>query len=211
MSPKCRFGMPRFPMWRTMLTKPIKGASSEEKELRRHFNNKVLDDVRDVLENNDMMKVVWKEFKDKKSESKEEYIRNRKRRILEVLRLADVRPKDYVNAVRESSKKGLNIILARDVDEIFINNYNPEWILAWNANIDIQLCFDFFAVITYITEYFTKDESHTSVFLNQAAKKCLELGQIKQKKLLKNSFLIHREMRISEAFMKLLPEMKFKD
>ena len=56
-----------------------------------------------------------------------------------------------------------------------------------------------------------KDEIHTSVFLNQAAKKCLELGQIKQKKLLKNSFLIHREMRISEAFMKLLPEMKFKD
>ena len=73
------------------------------------------------------------------------------------------------------------------------------------------MCFDFFAVITYITEYFTKDESHTSVFLNQAAKKCSELGQIEQKRLLKNTFLTHREMGISEAFMKLLPEMKFKD
>ena len=106
----------------------------------------------------------------KEKETKQEYVMNRKQRILKVLKLAGVSIKSYVAAVRENTKKGLNIILARDIDEIYINNYNPEWLRAWNANIDIQPCFDFFAVITYITEYFTKDESGTSAFLSKAAK-----------------------------------------
>mgnify|MGYP006168924931 FL=1 len=50
---------------------------------------------------------------------------------------------------------------------MYVNSYNPEWILAWDGNIDIQLCLDFFAVITYITEYFLKDETKTMEILRQ--------------------------------------------
>ena len=128
-----------------------------------------------------------------------------------MLALAKVSVKSYVAAVRENTEKGVNVILARDIDEIYINNYNPEWLRAWNANIDIQPCFDFFAIITYITEYFTKDESGTSTFLNLAAKKCSEMSPTDQKRHLKNVFLTHRQMGICEAFMKILPEMRFKD
>ena len=35
-------------------------------------------------------------------------------------------------------------VKSRDIDEIFINNYNPEWIVNWNANIDIFPVFDYF-------------------------------------------------------------------
>ena len=129
-----------------------------------------------------------------------------KKRIFKVLEKAGVTPKDYVAAVREDTRKGVNVILARDVDEIYINNYNPEWIRAWNANIDFSLCFDFFAVITYITEYFTKDESGTTRLLKMASKQCADQGLIQQKRCLKNVFLTNRQMGISEAFMKLLPE-----
>merc|ERR1711888_7246 len=107
---------------------------------------------------------IWKDY-NKNTETKEEYIVNRKKRIMKVLDVAGVTPEDYVAAVREQTRKGVNVILARDVDEIYINNYNPEWIRAWNANVDFSLCLDFFAVITYITEYFTKDESGTSRLL----------------------------------------------
>ena len=69
----------------------------------------------------------------------------------------------------------MTIVLARDIDEIYINNYNPEWLLAWDGNIDIQPCFDFFGVVTYITEYFTKDESGTSNFLAEASKQIKDL------------------------------------
>lgn len=47
---------------------------------------------------------------------------------------------------------GYFIILTRDVEEVFVESYNPEWTLAWNGNTDIQLClYIFFAVITYYT------------------------------------------------------------
>ena len=44
-----------------------------------------------------------------------------------------------------------------------------------------------------------------------AAKRISELGHKDQKRQLKNVFLTHRQIGISEAFMKILPEMRFKD
>ena len=194
--PCCRFGMPRFLMWKTLLTKSVKGKTSEERSERKKKHKEVLDKVREVLENKEAMDIIWKGFGDKKRENLEQYIQNRKLRILKVLEVAGIRPKSNMAAVKECTRAGINVILSRDIDEIFINNYNPEWLRAWNANIDIQLCFDFFAVITYITEYFTKDESGTSPFLRMAAKKCSEMGQLDQKRHLKNVFLTHRQMGI---------------
>ena len=209
--PECRFGMPRFPSWKTVLTKSLKGKTDEEKQERRKTNKDILDRVKVAFENDEVVDVIMKEFGDKKKESKEEYIQNRKRRILKLLELVNVNAKRYLDAVREQSKKGVSVILARDIDELYINNYNPEWLRAWNANIDIQICFDFFAIITYITEYFTKDESGTTSFLNLAAKQCSEMGLTEQKRCIKSVFLTHRQMGISEAYMKILQEMRFKD
>ena len=157
------------------------------KEKTKHKD--VLEAVGAVLKNEEAIESIWKTYGSKKQETKKEYIVNRKKRILDVLKLAGVSVKSYVAAVRENTKKGINVILARDIDEMYINNYNPEWLRAWNANIDIQLCFDFFAVITYITEYFTKDESETSAFLNIAAKQFSEMCQTDQKRHLKNGHL----------------------
>ena len=50
-------------------------------------------------------------------------------------------------------------MLQRDIDEIMVNNYNAEWIVAWNANIDISPVYDYYGTITYITDYFTKVSS----------------------------------------------------
>ena len=167
--PECRFGMPRYPMWKTILTRPVKGKTAEEKTERRKKNRETLEAVSKILEDEEAIKSIMEELGDKKKEMKEEYMLNRKQRILKVLELAKVSVKCYKAAVREQTKKGISVILARDIDELFINNYNPEWLRAWNANLDIQVCFDFFAVITYITEYITKDESGTSAFLKMAA------------------------------------------
>ena len=79
-----------------------------------------------------------------------------------------------------------------------INNYNPEWIKAWNGNMDIQLCLDFFAIATYITDYYTKDETGTLEHLLKAAKQCQGKGQketmtwdvnLRKKSLYKRGFL----------------------
>ena len=174
-SPNCRFGIPRFPIWESMLTKPVEGESEEEKSDRRIIHKHVLKAVLDVLEDENEMGKIWKDY-DKLSETQEEYKLNRKQRILRVLEIAGVSAKSYVAAVREQAKRGISVILARDVDEMYINNYNPEWIRAWDGNIDIQPCLDFFGLITYVTEYFTKDKVEHQPCLKQQPRSVQSLG-----------------------------------
>ena len=77
------------------------------------------------------------------------------------------------------SERGYEVILKRDIDEIMINNFNPEWIKAWDSNMDIQLCLDYYAVICYITDYYMKDESGTIDFIKDALKND-ESGNLKK-------------------------------
>ena len=69
------------------------------------------------------------------------------------------------------SKNGYKIIHKRDINEIYVNNYNPEWIFNWNANMDLQLCLDYYAVITYISDYYSKDDSGTMGHIKEALNK----------------------------------------
>ena len=70
---------------------------------------------------------------------------------------------------------------------------------------------EFFSVITYITEYYCKDDTGTTAFLNEAVKQCSILTTQQQRRCLKNVFLTHRQFGIFEAFMKIFPEMRLKD
>ena len=105
------------------------------------------------------------------------------------------------------SKKGKVVILKRTVQEMWVNNYNPEWMLAWDGNMDIQLCLDFFAICTYITDYYTKDETGTLTHLIKAVKECHGKGQKETMRALANEFTSHRQVGESEAYYKLFPEM----
>ena len=68
------------------------------------------------------------------------------------------------------NKKGYSVHYKRVTDEIMVNTYNPEWIAAWNGNMDFQLCQDNFAVITYISDCYAKDDSGTIKVLQEAVK-----------------------------------------
>ena len=50
------------------------------------------------------------------------------------------------------------IIYKRDIQDVYTNNYNPEMLKAWDANMDIQLVHDPYAVTSYVVGYATKDE-----------------------------------------------------
>ena len=60
----------------------------------------------------------------------------------------------YQKALVTSGLKTKSIILKRHPNERYVNNYNPEWLFAWNGNMDLQICLDFFEIVTYITEYY---------------------------------------------------------
>ena len=57
---------------------------------------------------------------------------------------------DKYHSLLQHSLKGFTVVLKRDISEVFINNYNTEWISCWNANMDISPVFDFYAVLTYV-------------------------------------------------------------
>ena len=61
-----------------------------KKNERRKNHKDVLEAVLEVLENEESIETIWKQFGDKKKESKEEYISNRKQRILKMLEMAKV-------------------------------------------------------------------------------------------------------------------------
>ena len=126
----------------------------------------------------------------KNDEHKSEFMTNRKLRIKMLLSAAGYEKDEdcelYLRAL-SYSRNGYSLILERDIDEVFVNPFNPEWILAWNGNLDIQICLDFFAVITYITEYFTKDDTGTMEVLIEAVKSA-ENSDLKEKMI---SFLFH--------------------
>ena len=153
----CRFGLPRFPSCKTIIAQSLdkKDYPSEEdykRELKKR--EKTLAKVKDILLTMD------ESFPEPASTT-----------IRDILNLANVSEKEYYEALSVSTR-GTIIILKRTPQEIYINNYNPEMIKAWNGNMDIQVCLDFFAVITYITDYYTKDESGTMDILKEAAKSC---------------------------------------
>ena len=145
--------------------KPYKSVFSEE---RSHYLQKYEDILRKVqvfLDDDELIDSIMKQY-NKDSETKEEYTVNRKIRILQLLETAEVTPEEYIEAL-SWSRTGYSVHLKRDLDELYINSYNPEWLLAWNGNIDFSPVLAFFEVITYITEYFTKDESGTVEAIKQ--------------------------------------------
>ena len=107
---------------------------------------------------------------------------------------------------------GTKVVLKRELKDIFVNNYNVHWMWNWNGNMDIQPIFDYFACITYMTDYVCKPEKNISDLLkdvNKAKKK----EMVSTRDLmwaLAQAYLTGREMGESEAYYKLEPSLHYK-
>ena len=113
---------------------------------------------------------------------------------------------DYMTAL-STTKKGYSIVLARDIDEISINNFNVEWLRAWNANLDIQICLDFHAVVTYITDYYSKSETELVKMIQAVLDKSQVTDNRERMKIVSDVFQRSRQMGEAEAAYKLIPSM----
>ena len=138
-----------------------------------------------------------------------EYEENRKSRIKDLCKIAEVDYKEYLRALG-TSKYGYSVVQKRDLDEIYINSYNIEWIRAWNGNMDIQVVLDYFAVITYVTDYYAKDDTGTMEIINATLEQT-NIQDLKEKmRTIADVFLTHRQMGEAEAVYRLLPSMTLK-
>ena len=77
--------------------------------------------------------------------------------------------------------------------------------------MDLQLCPDFYAVLTYISDYFSKDDSGTMKFILDALKDARNETLAKQLSIVAHKFLTHRQIEEVEAYYRLLPHLHMKE
>ena len=172
---------------------------------------KILFDVQELLKDEDQLNLL-KENYPNKGKTQKENAQYRAERIDHMLKLVgDITYDDYIMAIKKGKRHGCAVLLQRDIDEIFVNNYNPEWLMAWNANLDIQPVLDFFAVITYVTDYWAKADEGLTPILREAAQKLKSEPEQKKKcQQMANIFMSNRQMGEAEAYYKILPNMTLK-
>ena len=76
--------------------------------------------------------------------------------------------------------------------------------------MDLQLCLDFYAIITYISDYYSKDDSGTMKFIKEALKQAGNESLKSKLSLVVHQFLTHRQIGECEAYFRILPHLHMK-
>ena len=215
--------MPKLPSKRTIIARPPRSdLSAMEQAALGQKHGKVVKKVREVLDNKELMAEIMAQYPNDDENTKAEADEGRAARIdavLEKAGLVTVEDKTSYEAALAYSPSGFSVVMARDIDELYTNSYNPEIARAWNGNTDFQICLDFYAIITYITEYYTKDDTGVVKILIDTLKaseskdqKAKEKSDLQDKmKLLMNTWIKNRQMGEAEAVYRLTKEFHFRE
>ena len=87
------------------------------------------------------------------------------------------------------SQKGPNVILKRNVQDVFINACNLDFLYLWGGNIDLQYVVNEIAAVMYVCSNMTKEEKAMGETLKMVAKKCCNDDICTQMNKIKKEFL----------------------
>ena len=76
--------------------------------------------------------------------------------------------------------------------------------------MDIQFCMDHYGVVTYVTDYFSKDDSGLTQVLQKALKESKHTNDFDRLNYLKKVFFTHRQVCVSEAAYRLISSLSLK-
>ena len=93
---------------------------------------------------------------------------------------------------------------------MWVNNFNPHFMEAWQANMDIQFCMDSYAIITYITDYLTKGDAGLTKELRTALKETKNCNNFEQLNYLKLIYFKHKQVSVAEATYRLVKGLDLK-
>ena len=139
---QCRFRYPQPPFPETIILDPLEETDPDLEKYKQKW-----DLIHTRLE--EMAKGTTSSFEDFMEEMELTYV-------------------EYKKCV-QTSIKARAIFLRRTPQEITINNYNRNTLLAWEANMDIQYVLDAYACATYIVAYISKGSRGMSKLLAQAS------------------------------------------
>ena len=145
----CRFGFPKLPARYTLIAQPLPDSlDPEEKKTKEEQAKKVLTAAKELLESPDI---------------------NENMSIDQFTKALGVTDQEYHELI-SIMEKGTQLIHKRNVNERFINCYNPEIQKALQGNTDFQLAFDIYSVVTYMVSYVSKHDTGMTKFLTEALK-----------------------------------------
>ena len=200
----CRFNYPKPPSPFTILQIPVKDTPEDRQEFCKHQSN--IKAVLDESQKDGVVQDIMNDFSKATETPGDDYREKRIERIKALCARANVSYEAYLEALKHSMR-GYTYVLARDIDETNINPFNPEWLRSWDANMDVQPVLDFFQVITYITNYYSKADSGVTRNI-MAALKDKDCADVKEAfKLVASIYTKSREINECEAAYRLIPSL----
>ena len=121
----------------------------------------------------------------------------------EILAHASVSQETYIDALRVN-KTGVSIVLQRQHQDCYVNNYNPDVLNIWGANMDLQYIVNPWACIIYITSYMLKTEKTMGELLKQTALEHKNETIKTQMRKLGTRYLNNREVSAQESVYRML-------
>ncbi|XP_048251539.1 uncharacterized protein LOC125379306 [Haliotis rufescens] len=77
---------------------------------------------------------------------------------------------DMFQVACDTLSKKTNVVMKRNPNDVWVNQYNPDLLRCWNANMDIQYVVDAYSCVVYIISYISKAEREMGLLLNHAQK-----------------------------------------
>ena len=189
----CRYGFPKLPSNRTIIAQPIKEENMSKFERKNLLEAAkcTVDKAKSLLEDVNLDEEM--DFED-------------------FVKAVDpnLTPEEYMYHI-SIQEKGKSIILKRRVKERNVNSYKKEMLYAWNANMDIQVAIDPYAVISYMVNYINKSEDSVTPFMKKAILENATKQASEKVSALKKAYLTHRQVGFPEAVYRVLPGMRLKD
>ncbi|XP_068069853.1 uncharacterized protein [Danio rerio] len=191
----CRFGFPKLPMPKTMITHPMPERPDEgddeptdsaaKKKARRDEAKKAMNEAKSKL------KPLWDLLNDPKSSFNN---------LSDLLTKCNLSMDDYLNYA-EGLTTGSAVLLKRDPKETWVNGYNPDLLRAWNANMDIQYILDAYSCIMYMLSYVSKPEHEMSGFLKNVIQSVREanVNEEDEMKHIMQAYAKHRQVSAQES------------
>ncbi|XP_072015048.1 uncharacterized protein [Amphiura filiformis] len=175
----CRFNFPKPPTERTLICRPNLPDESQSS----------------VETTKEKLKEVWNVLSDPETEFNS---------TTQLLNAANISQKELEESL-ELLSKSTTVYLKRKPNDVWINNYNPHLLRAWNGNMDIQYVLDAYSCTMYIVSYISKAEREMGDLLKNASKEAREGNSeaITELQKLGSVYLTHREVPVMECIYRV--------
>ncbi|XP_078596399.1 uncharacterized protein LOC144873191 isoform X1 [Branchiostoma floridae x Branchiostoma japonicum] len=180
----CRFGFPKPPVNQTFLCSPVSLQDLTDEESASIAGRK--------KQAESDLKKFW-DVLDKKTEPEKCSTED----VLKEANLTTAQVCDALNLIANRKQ----VFLRREPKDMWVNNFNPHLLRAWNANMDIQYVLDAYSCVKYIVSYISKAEREMGKLLKQAQKEAREGNEdvLTEMRKVGNAYLHHREVSAQEA------------